>query len=269
MSQYRLDEFSIVQERDPNTVSHLKDQIRELQEQVNFMILTLGTGVGYPTFLISLLSLRVPGEGRAAILDCCVIHEMKWVFEETILKTYLLEKDVPQNSSKIRQIWHHHHHLDQTGNFMEKEKEVSQEPMTTIPIPCFQRRARCGGHEGGNYHTLVTGVQNHTSEFGTCSQNGMINYPGYQIPEMHLGKFPDPTEFQSWKVNFRTEVCSKAKDPRLAMQWIKEIETAKSIDDLMTPRSTLGRTDFPDSVELDAMMASPTFKRKTDCLHDL
>ena len=83
-----------------------------------------------------------------------------------------------------------------------------------------------------------------------------MNYPGYQIPEMHLGKVPDPTEFQCCKVNFRTEVCSKAKDPRLAMQWIKEIETAKSIDDLITPRSTLGRTDFPDYYELDAMMGS-------------
>ena len=102
LSQYRLDEFSMLQERDPNTVSHLKDQIRELQEQVNFMLLTLGTALGYPTFLISLLSLRVPGESRAAILDCCVIHEMKWVFEETILKTYLLEKNIPQNSSKIQ-----------------------------------------------------------------------------------------------------------------------------------------------------------------------
>ena len=51
----------------------------------------------------------------------------------------------------------------------------------------------------------------------------------YQIPEMHLGKFPDRTEFQSWKVNFRTEVCPKAKDPRLAMQWIKEIEIQRQL----------------------------------------
>ena len=92
----------MLQERDPNTVSHRKDQIRELQEQVNFMILTLGTAVGYPTFLISLLSLRVPGESRAALLDYSVIHEMKKVFAETILKTYLLEKDILQSSSKIR-----------------------------------------------------------------------------------------------------------------------------------------------------------------------
>ena len=80
---------------------------------------------------------------------------------------------------------------------------------------------------------------------------------------MHLGKFPDSTEFQSWKVNFRTEVCSKAKDPRLVMRWIRGIEVAKSIDDLITPRSILGKTDFPDCDELDAMVASALKK-----LHD-
>ena len=64
------------------------------------------------------------------------------------------------------------------------------------------------------------------------------------------------TQDRSWKENFRTELCSKAKDPRLAMQWIKEIEIAKSIDVLMTSRSIVGRTDFPDYDELDAMMAS-------------
>ena len=40
------------------------------------------------------------------------------------------------------------------------------------------------------------------------------------------------------------------------MQWIKDIETAKSIDDLITPRSMLGRTDVPDNDMLDAMMTS-------------
>ena len=82
---------------------------------------------------------------------------------------------------------------------MEKDKEVSQGPMTMIPICCVQRRAVCEGWEGGNYFSLVTGVQNHTGEFGTCSQNGMMNYPGYQIPEIYLGKFPDPTESKAGK----------------------------------------------------------------------
>ena len=65
----------------------------------NVMILTLGAALGHPTCLISLISLRVPGESRAAILDCCMIHEMVWVLKETCLKTYRLEKDLP----KVRQ----------------------------------------------------------------------------------------------------------------------------------------------------------------------
>ena len=40
------------------------------------------------------------------------------------------------------------------------------------------------------------------------------------------------------------------------MQWIKEVETAKSIDDLLTSRSIAGQTDFPDYDMLDAIIAS-------------
>ena len=39
------------------------------------------------------------------------------------------------------------------------------------------------------------------------------------------------------------------------MHWIKEVEIAKSIDELMTSRSIVGRTDFPDYDILDAMVA--------------
>ena len=42
--------------------------------------------------------------------------------------------------------------------------------------------------------------------------------PSSPSSEMHLGKFPDHTELQSWIVNFQTEVCSKAKNPMLALQ---------------------------------------------------
>ena len=82
-----------------------------------------------------------------------------------------------------------------------------------------------------------------------------IQLEGHPSSEMHLGRFPDHTEFQSWIVNFRTEVCSKAKNPTRALQWIKEIEAAKSLDDLFTPKSTTGK-DFPDYEELDLMLAS-------------
>ena len=67
---------------------------------------------------------------------------------------------------------------------------------------------------------------------------------------------------RSWIVHFRKEVCSKAKNPTLALQWIKEIEAAKSLDNLITPKSTTGK-DFPDYAELD-LMRSAALKRCYD-----
>ena len=68
--------------------------------------------------------------------------------------------------------------------------------------------------------------------------------------------WPTRWNFNAGKVNFKTEVCSKTANPQLTTQWFKEIEKAKSIDELVTPRSILGRTDFPDYDMLDAMIAS-------------
>ena len=48
---------------------------------------------------------------------------------------------------------------DLTGNCLGKQ--LTSVSMTPIPIPCFQRRVRCKGHESANYHTVMTG--NHTS----------------------------------------------------------------------------------------------------------
>ena len=62
----------------------------------------------------------------------------------------------------------------------------------------------------------------------------MMDYPRLPISEMHLGKFPDSLKFQSWKVNFKNEVCARTADPQITMHWIKEVEIAKSIDELMT-----------------------------------
>ena len=73
------------------------------------------------------------------------------------------------------------------------------------------------------------------------------------------------------------------------MHWIKEVEIAKSIDELVTSRSIVVRTDFTDFDMLDAMIASalkkllnthihlrtacsevrPIRTRKKNCVHDL
>ena len=92
-------------------------------------------------------------------------------------------------------------------------------------------------------------MAHHAVGIGTCTQSGMIN-PSHPSSEMHLGKFPDHTEFQSWMCIFRVEVCAKAKNPTLALQWIKEIEAATSLEDFITPKSITCK-EFPDYEELD------------------
>ena len=104
--------------------------------------------------------------------------------------------------------------------------------MQPIPLPCFPGKAQEKSLDDRN---CLKSMAHHTAGIGTCTQSGMIN-PSHPSSEMHLEKFPDHTEFQSWIVNFRTEVCSKAKNPTRALQWIKEIEAAKSLDDLITPK---------------------------------
>ena len=63
------------------------------------------------------------------------------------------------------------------------------------------------------------------------------------------------TEFQSSIVNFRTEVCTKAKNPLWHYSRSRKSKKAKSLDDLITPRSTTGK-DVPDNEELGLMMAA-------------
>ena len=97
-------------------------------------------------------------------------------------------------------------------------------------------------------------MQHHTG--GTYSHTGMMEHQRNPILVWNLGKSSDSTEFQSWTLNLRTEVCLRTADPQITMLWIKEVEIAKSIDELMTSRSITGQHQFPDFDMLDAMIAS-------------
>ena len=131
------------------------------------------------------------------------------------------------------------------------EKSGSEEQLQPMPLPCFSGQALEKSLVDRN---CLKSMAHHAAGIGTCTQSGMIN-PSSPSSEMHLGKFPDHTEFQCWIVNFRVEVCEKAKNPMLALQWIEEIEAAKSLDDLITSKSMTGK-DFLDYEELDMVMAA-------------
>ena len=137
---------------------------------------------------------------------------------------------------------------DITGNTMVPERDMKREQQnSSISVPRFQSGGRKLKHTGG-----------------TFSHGGMIEHTRFPISEMHLGKFPDSMEFQSWKVYFKTEVCPKSADPHLTMHWIKEVEIA---DELMTSRSIMERTDFLFYDMLDAMIASALLKLLNTHVH--
>ena len=108
-------------------------------------------------------------------------------------------------------------------------------------------------------HFQSSGMLNH----GGTYPHGMRDYQRIIFSEWYLGKNPDSMEFQSWKVNFRTEVCLRTADPQITMLWIKEVEIAKSIDELVQSRSITGQHNFPDFDMLDAMIASALKKFST------
>ena len=56
-------------------------------------------------------------------------------------------------------------------------------------------------------------------------------------------------------MNFQAGVCAKAKNLALTLQWIKKIEAARSLKDLINPKSITGK-DFSDYEEVDLMMAA-------------
>ena len=76
-----------------------------------------------------------------------------------------------------------------------------------------------------------------------------------QISDLHFDKFPTPATFGCWKIRFKTEVCTCSQFPTEAMQWIKEVEMADSVDDLKSSCSVRGiqMTNFE---VLDARIAS-------------
>ena len=115
------------------------------------------------------------------------------------------------------ELHHDSRNLATPSGFLRREgigKSESVEPLQSILLPSFQGRARQRSPDGRNYPMSMT--NNHAASIGTCSPSGMT-IPSHLSLEMHIGNFPDHTELQIWIVNFRTEVCSKAKNPTLAL----------------------------------------------------
>ena len=129
------------------------------------------------------------------------------------------------------------------GSFWREgiEKSGSEEPLQSIPSTLFSGESKYiwsgRARLSHVYDKPCCGFWDLYSKWHDDSE--------LSSSEINLGKLTDHTEFQSWIVNFRTEVCSKTNNPTIALQWIKEVEVAKSQD---------GK-HYPDFSELDLVVA--------------
>ena len=105
----------------------------------------------------------------------------------------------------IQDIWQH------PRGFRE-EKEITKVGVKNHCNQCVYLTFREKLREKFGRQKCLKFMVHHAAGTGTCTQSGMT-IPSYPSSEMRLGKFPDHTEFQSWIVNFRTEVCWIAKSP--------------------------------------------------------
>ena len=120
------------------------------------------------------------------------------------------------------------------------EKSGSEEPLQSILFLCFLKRPSEKSLDDRN---CLMSMTNHAVCIGTKTQSDMT-IPSYPSSEMHLENSLTIGISELDCVNFRTEFCSKAKNPTLLLQWIKEIEAAKSLDDLITPKSITAKTSL-------------------------
>ena len=77
-----------------------------------------------------------------------------------------------------------------------------------------------------------TPVQDQRCQSRPSAQNYGADQKRLQISDLHFDKFRKPATFACWKIRFKTEVCTCSQFPTEAMHWIKEVETADSVDDL-------------------------------------
>ena len=90
---------------------------------------------------------------------------------------------------------------------------------------------------------------------GDSSKNYGADQQRLEISDLHFNKIPTPATFACWKIRFKTEVCTCSQFPTEAMQWIKEVESVDSMDDLRSSSSIRG-IPMPDFEVLDARIAS-------------
>ena len=222
--QRRLEEFPTQHDQESRTVSLLRDQVRRLQERWEY---------------IEHSKIFHDPDSPSSCDSAYVSHQA--LISSSYKKTNResrMQRNTRENMSTPGNVFDCQHARRDPDEFHNDSRNlaISSAILRTEGIEKSEKQRIIAN----NTFTLLFGkskgkslddrnflmsMTNHAAGIGTCTRSGMT-IPSHLSGEMHLQKIPDQTEFQSWVENFRAEVCAKAKNLALTLQWIKEIEAA-------------------------------------------
>ena len=128
----------------------------------------------------------------------------------------------------------------------------TEEPLHSCTVEKNERRTqdrdlRCQSGQSAKNSVIFCG--------GDSSKNYGADQQRLQLSDLHFDKFLTPATFACWKIRFKTEVCACSQFPTEAMHWIKEVEMADSVDDLISSSSIRG-IQMPNFEVFDPRIAS-------------
>ena len=182
------------------------------------------------TFLIKLVLLRVP-ESQAANQERRELHELIWVFLEMLMIANLPDM-ILMRYATIQRSW-------------QKKKKHREKELSNVAVKNRYNPYLCLVSRWKQVHMVWTGEAVLRLRQTMLWVLGLVITMAWQfrviLPRRCIWKIPRPHGVSELDCELPTEVCSKAKNSMLALQLIKEIEVAKSLDDLITPRSITGK----------------------------
>ena len=248
----RSDELSTQKEESKSTANQLMVQIQELQYKVRSLsdaneFYDPETASSSGSSHVPSQPMRIPSPRGMISRDSCSQHDTRnsWCTSGHAFEGVSAPGEPPAaifGSSRNMPSASCGHVPLNTGRIAERANELGRNPQNSASLTPRSGRK----FSPRNPPSQAEGVH---------PQSCMVELPRNQVSEMHFDKFPNPATSQCWKTNFKTEESSCSGFLSDAMLWLKEVEMAKSVDDLMTSQSVRGYK-FRNFEMLEAKTAS-------------
>ena len=251
--QLRIDGLSMQQEETPSTVNQLLSKFRNYRTRwipstdEKELILWSWDSEQLWNVTHSQSTLRIQSLGGMISRDSCLPHNTR----NSMGTPRNVFEDPPAQGGRSSAFFENPSWLasfscglgsGSTGNTVKHEEGVRREPQSSVkPTLRFSRNFE-------NLGTFLSYWRNLFSKLYDGSSEVFYLWIAFR-------KVPGLEWLSMWRVNFRAAVCANTPFHQLTKSWIKEVEMAKSIDDLMTSQSTEGK-HFPGMEMLDAKIAS-------------